>query len=284
MIAVTGATGHLGRLVIKHLLDREVPAGDIIAVVRNAEKAADLAEQGVRVRQADYTDRDALDTALDGVEKLLLISGSEVGQRIAQHTNVIEAATAAGVQLLVYTSILRADTSNLALAAEHAETERRIKGSGIPYIFARNGWYIENYTENLAPVFATGSVFGAAQKGRVAAAPRNDYAEAAAVLLVEDHGTNKAFELGGDAPFTYEELAAAIAKASGKGISYQDLPVEAYAAALKDAGVPGPFADVLADSDKGVANGELDTDSTDLVDLIHRPTAALLDVVKDAVK
>lgn len=272
MIAVTGATGHLGRLVVEELLERSVAPERIAALVRNPEKAEDLAGRGVQVRRADYTEPETLGPALEGVEKLLLVSSSEVGQRAAQHRNVVDAAREAGVELLAYTSILKADTSRMQLAAEHRATEETIRDSGIPFVFLRNGWYLENYTENLAPALEHGALLGSAGEGRVSAATRADFAAAAAAVLTGEGHENRVYELGGDRSFTLSELAEEISRQSGEKVEYRDLPEEAYAEALIGGGVPEPFARVLADSDRGIARGELFTDRDDLRRLIGRPT------------
>ncbi|THV42336.1 SDR family oxidoreductase [Glycomyces buryatensis] len=282
MIAVTGATGNMGRLVIEHLLERGVPAEQISALVRDPNQAHDLADRGIDVRHADYAQPNTLQPALRDVEKLLLISGSEVGRRLPQHRNVIDAAKYADVGLLVYTSILHADTSMMASAEEHIATERYIVESGLPHLIMRNGWYMENYTGNLNQVVESGTIYGAAGKGRVAAAARNDYAEAAAVLLTEDHGVDKVFELCGDEPFTYDELAAQIGKVAGTDVVYQNMDPDAYSEALTQAGLPLPMAAMLTDVDEGIARGDLDSNATDLVDLLHRPTMSLHDLIRGA--
>jgi NAD(P)H dehydrogenase (quinone) len=274
MIAITGATGKLGRLVAQQLINR-VPAAQVVAAVRNPDKAGDLAASGIQVRHADYEKPQTLTAALQGVTKLLLISSSEVGQRVAQHRAVIEAAKQARVELLAYTSILRADTSGLVLAKEHLETERMIRDSGLPFTFLRNGWYIENYTEQLAGALASGKILGSAQQGRIAAATRLDYAEAAVAVLTGRDRPAPSYELGGDAPFTLAELAAEVSRASGKQISYQDLPPSAFREALVGFGVPAGFADVLVDADLGIVRGELDDSSHALSQLIGRPTTPL---------
>ncbi len=216
-IAVTGATGHLGRLAVDALLRRGVPASDVVAVVRNPEKAADLAAQGVQVRTADYADRAALETALAGVDKLLLISGSEVGARVPQHTNIIDAAKAAGVGFVAYTSIPDAPNNTLRLAQEHQVTERLLAESGIDHALLRNGWYWENYTNDLAGTAERGVLVGSAGDGRVAGAARADYAEAAAAALTSDENqAGKVYELGGDEHVSYPELAQAISNVTGK--------------------------------------------------------------------
>jgi NAD(P)H dehydrogenase (quinone) len=281
MIAVTGATGQLGRLVLAALAQK-VPAGDIVALVRSPEKAADLAAAGYVVRAGDYTDPAALQAALTGVEKLLLISSSEVGQRAAQHANVIAAAKAAGVKLLAYTSILHADTSVLALAEEHVATEAALAASGVPYVLLRNGWYLENYLGNVAPGVAHGVVIGAAGDGVIHAAARADYAEAAAVVLTTPDQAGKVYELAGDAGFTMAQFAATLADLSGKPVAYQNLSEADYAKALEGFGLPAPFAAILADSDTGASKGGLGDSSGTLSALIGRPTTPLATVLKAA--
>jgi NAD(P)H dehydrogenase (quinone) len=278
MITVTAATGHLGRLVVEHLLDSGVPAAEIVAAVRNPAKAADLATRGVQVREADYSRPETLGAALAGTDKLLLISSSEVGRRVAQHQNVIDAAVAAGVGLIAYTSILQVETSDAPLVPEHKATEELIRASGLPFVFLRNGWYLENYTENLAPALAQGAFAGSAGDGKISAATRSDFAAAAAAVLTGDDHAGKAYELGGTA-FTMSELAAEVAAQTGKPIGYQDLPAEQYTQILVGAGLPEAFAQVLAGSDVAITRGELFTTSTDLPDLIGRPTTPLADAV-----
>ena len=280
MIVITGATGKLGQHVIASLL-RSVPAANIIAAVRNPAKAADLAARGVQVRQADYNDGASLDAAFQGATKILLISSSEVGQRAQQHQNVIDAAKRAGVSLLAYTSVLRADTSPLGLAAEHVITEAAIRASSLPYTFLRNGWYLENHTEHLAPVLEHGVVLGAAQNGRFSSAARADYAAAAAAVLTAAQ-PQAIYELAGDHGFTLAEYAAEVARQSGKPIVYKDMPQADFKAALVGVGVPEGFADLLADSDAGAARGGLEDNGKQLSALIGRPTTSLQDAVKAA--
>ncbi|MNM60088.1 Quinone oxidoreductase 2 [compost metagenome] len=280
MIVITGATGNLGQHVIASLL-ASVPAGHIIAAVRNPAKAADLAAKGVQVRQADYNDGASLDAAFQGATKILLISSSEVGQRAQQHQNVIDAAKRAGVALLAYTSVLRADTSPLGLAAEHVITEAAIRASSLPYSFLRNGWYLENHTEHLAPVLEHGVVLGAAQDGRFSSAARADYAAAAAAVLTAAQ-PQAIYELAGDQGFTLAQYAAEVARQSGRPIVYKDLPQADFMAALVGVGVPEGFADLLADSDAGAARGGLEDHGKQLSALIGRPTTTLFDAVKAA--
>lgn len=277
--AVTGATGQLGSLAIDALLTRGVAPSNVVAIVRDAGKATGLRDRGIDVRVADYADGAAVRAALEGVDRLLLVSGSEVGSRVPQHTTVIEAARDAGVALIAYTSILRAPTSGLALAREHQETEKVLAGSGIDHILLRNGWYSENYTAALAPTLAGGVLYGAAGDGRVAPAPRADYATAAAAAIVD--GTPRVYELAGAERLSYADIAAVISEVAGQPVRYQDLPQADYAGALAQNGVPTPMNEVLADSDAGVARGELDGESTDLTGLVGDLTP-FRDVVRAA--
>ncbi|CNL36954.1 NmrA family protein [Yersinia aldovae ATCC 35236] len=278
MIAVTGATGQLGRLVIDALL-KKVPASEIIAAVRSPEKAKDLADLGVQVRKADYNLPATLDAAFSGVDKLLLISSSEVGQRIAQHTAVIAAAKRAGVKLLAYTSLLHADKSPLGLGEEHRATEALLHESGLPVVLLRNGWYSENYAASIAPAVAHGVFIGATGTGRIASAAREDYAQAAATVLLMENQAGKTYELAGDDIYTLAEFSAEIARQVGKPIEYQDLSQADFKQALIGAGLPEGFASLLADSDAGAAKGGLFDDSHTLSKLIGRPTAPYADVI-----
>ncbi|MEI5672286.1 MULTISPECIES: SDR family oxidoreductase [unclassified Nocardioides] len=279
-VLVTGTSGHLGRLTVLALLERGVPAGEIVATARDLDKIADLADLGVQTRRADYTDPDSLDAAFAGVDRAVLVSSNAVGSRVDDHRNVVDAAARADVGLLGYTSILRADTSDLLLAADHRETEDLIKASGVPFTFLRNGWYLENYTENTAPALATGQVIGSAGEGRVSAAARADFAAAAAAVLAGGEHAGAVYELAGDEAFTMAEYAAALGSATGQEIGYTDLPVEEYAGILTSAGVPAGFAQVLADSDRGIAAGALEDRSGDLSRLIGRPTTPLADALR----
>lgn len=280
-IAVTGATGQLGRLVVEALISRGAAPGEIIAAVRDTTRAAGLAARGVQVREADYDRPETLASAFAGVDRLLLVSGNEVGKRVPQHTAVVEAARAAGVRFLAYTSILRADTSTIGLAPEHLATEQVIAGSGLPYALLRNGWYTENYTGQLGTALSTGAFLGSAGDGRIAAATRADYAEAAAAVLLS--GEPGVYELGGEA-FTMAGLAAEVTRQSGTPVEYRNLPVAEYRAALVGAGLPEGYAGLLADTDLKIADGELDTDSDDLSRLIGRPATPLADAVATALK
>jgi NAD(P)H dehydrogenase (quinone) len=281
MIVVTGASGQLGRLVIAALLQK-VPAGEIVAAVRNPAKVADLAARGVQVRQADYDQPASLAAAFKGADKLLLISASEVGRRVPQHRAVIDAAKAAGVGLLAYTSILHADTSPLPLAAEHQETEALIRASGLPAVILRNSWYTENYLAGIPAALQYGVLLGSAGAGRIASAARADYAEAAAAVLTQDEQAGRIYELAGDESYTLAELAGEIARQSGKAVAYQDLPESEFKAALLGAGLPEGLATLLAESDVGAAQGGLFDDSRQLSQLIGRPTTPLSKLVGQA--
>ena len=279
MIAITGATGQLGQHVIESLL-KTVPASQIVAIVRNPAKATALSQQGITVRQADYSDEAAFTTALQGIDKLLLISSSEVGQRAPQHRNVINAAKAAHVKFIAYTSLMHADTSPLGLADEHVATEQMLAESGIAYALLRNGWYTENYLASAPAALEHGVFIGAADEGKIASATRADYAAAAARVISEDGHAGKTYELAGDAGWTLSQLAAELAKQSGKKVVYQNLSEADFAAALKGVGLPAGLADMLADSDTGASKGGLFDDSHTLSKLIGRPTTSLADSVK----
>ena len=282
MIAITGATGLLGQHVIESLL-KTVPASQIVAIVRNPAKATALSQQGITVRQADYSDEAALTAALQGIDKLLLISSSEVGQRAPQHRNVVNAAKAAHVKFIAYTSLLHADTSPLGLADEHVATEKMLAESGIAYALLRNGWYTENYLASAPAALEHGVFIGAAGEGKIASATRADYAAAAARVISEDGHSGKTYELAGDAGWTLSQLAAELAKQSGKKVVYQNLSEADFAAALKGVGLPAGLADMLADSDTGASKGGLFDDSHTLSKLIGRPTTSLADSVKGIV-
>ena len=282
MIAITGATGQLGQHVIETLL-KTVPASQIVAIVRNPAKATALSQQGITVRQADYSDEAAFTTALQNIDKLLLISSSEVGQRAPQHRNVINAAKAAHVKFIAYTSLLHADTSPLGLADVHVATEKMLAESGIAYALLRNGWYTENYLASAPAALEHGVFIGAAGEGKIASATRADYAAAAARVISEDGHAGKIYELAGDDGWTLSQLATELAKQSGKKVVYQNLSEADFAAALKGVGLPAGLADMLADSDVGASKGGLFDDSHTLSTLIGRPTTSLADSVKGIV-
>lgn len=283
MIVITGATGQLGRLVIASLL-KKVPASSLVAAVRNPDKAKDLASAGVQVRQADYTAPESWKAALAGADKVLLISSSEVGQRINQHRTVIEAAREAGVKLLAYTSLLRADTSPLGLAAEHLATETMIRDSGIPYVILRNGWYTENYAASVPAAVEHGRVYGSAGDGRIASAARADYAEAAAAVLTRGGEVGRVYELAGDTAYTLTEFSTEISRQYGKEVNYVNLPELEYKKLLVSVGFPEPFAALLADSDTGASKGGLFDDGHQLSNLIGRPTTSLAAVIAQGKK
>ena len=284
-VVVTGATGHLGRLTVEALLRRGVPASDVVATGRDVTGIKDLADLGVVVRRADFTDPDSLTTAFAGAEQLLLISASvPVDERVANHRRAIDASLAAGVSLVAYTSTLRADTAATVIGATHRATEEYLRERRVPSVLLRNGWYLENYTGQLPLILQNGAVTGAAGQGRVSAASRADYAEAAAVVLTTEGHAGAVYELGGDESFTLAELAAAVSAAAGKQITYTDLPAQELARVLAGAGLPAGLAEVLADADLGLSRGELFTGSGDLGRLIGRPATRLADAVADALR
>lgn len=279
-IAVTGATGQLGRLVVDKLRQK-VPAAAIAALVRSPDKAADL---GVSVREADYDRPETLDKALAGVETLLLISASELGRRAVQHRNVIEAAGKAGVGRIVYTSLLHADTSPLSLAEEHRQTEAALKASGIPFTVLRNGWYTENNTGAIGGALAGGALIGGAGEGRISSASRADYAEAAVAALTGDGHGGKVYELAGDHAWTLADLAAEISRQTGKDIPYRNLSEADYAAALKGFGLPDALAGAIAGWDAAISQDAVFDEGRQLSALIGRPTTPLADSVAEALQ
>ena len=278
MYAVTGATGQLGRLVIAALKERGLE-GQTTALVRNPAKAADL---GVQTRPFDYDNPEQLAAALAGVERLLLISGSEVGKREAQHNAVIAAAREAGVKQIVYTSLLHADRSEISLAPEHRATEQALKASGVDYVILRNSWYTENYTGSLGVALANGAIIGSAGEGKLTTASRSDLAEAAAVVLTTDGHSGKTYELANDEPFTLADLADELSRQSGKPVVFNHLPKGEYAKILESVGLPAPAAELIADSDEKAASGALYDDSHTLSGLLGRPTQSLAAAVRAA--
>ncbi|MBT2468429.1 SDR family oxidoreductase [Streptomyces sp. ISL-66] len=280
-IVVTGATGALGRLVVADLLTR-VPADRIAAVARDAAKASDLAAQGVEVRVADYDDPASLARAFREGDRVLLISGNEIGRRIDQHTAVIKAAVGAGVAQLAYTGILGGPEADFELAAEHRATEQAILDSGLPYTFLRNGWYHENYTRDLASHLERGILVGSAGEGRVASAARADYAAAAAVVLTGEGHLNRAYELSGDAAWTLAEYAAELSAQAGREVAYAELPAEEHQAVLVGAGLPEGFAAVFVDVDAAIRRGRLGSTGGDLSRLIGRPTTPMAEAIAGA--
>jgi NAD(P)H dehydrogenase (quinone) len=283
MIAVTGANGHLGQLIIKGLVER-VPAKQIVAAVRSPEKASSFGVLGVQVREADYTRPETLSTALHDVERVLLISASDVGQRFKKHRAVIDAAKEAGVEQFVYTSLLHADSSEMFLAEEHKQTEEYIRASGLPLVILRNGWYLENHTSALGNAVRCDALIGSSNDGRFASASRADYAAAAVVVLTQPVLGNKTYELAGDQSFSMTELASEVSRQLGRDIPYRNLSGDDYRAILLSLGLPQMTVDVLIDADAKAIRGDLDSTSRDLSRLIDRPTTTLSRAVRSALR
>lgn len=281
-IVVTGASGHLGRLAVEALLQRGVPPAEIVATGRDVARIKTFAERGVVVRRADFADPHSLVAAFAGVDKLLLISATTVDERIGNHRRAIDAAVAAGVSMVAYTSMVHADTATTILASTHRATEEYLRERGIASVLLRNSWYLENYTAQLPAAVQHGAFIGAAGEGAVSAATRADYAEAAAVVLTTEGHAGAVYELGGDEAFTLAELAATASAVTGKPIAYTDLPAAKLVEALTGAGLPADLAHVLADADLGLSRGELFTGSRDLSRLLGRPTTSLTDALADA--
>ncbi|MDY9919648.1 MAG: SDR family oxidoreductase [Proteiniphilum sp.] len=274
---ITGATGQLGRLVVENL-KRKVAAENLVALVRSPEKASDL---GIEARAFDYGKPENLAAALQGIDHLLLISSNEIGKRRQQHENVIKAAQQAGVKWIVYTSLLYADRSTLSLAEEHKATEDALKTSGIAYTILRNGWYTENYTGSVPGAVKAGVLLGSAGEGKISSATREDFAEAAAVVLTSENQEGKVYELAGDNYFTLTDLAAEISRQTGKEIPYKNLPETEYAEMLKSFGLPEGIAKAIASFDTGASKNDLFDDNKQLSRLIGRPTTPLIQSVKD---
>ncbi|MBO0607818.1 SDR family oxidoreductase [Myceligenerans salitolerans] len=281
--AVTGASGHLGRLVVAELLDRGVEANSVVAIARTPGKLDDLAERGVRVREGDYDRPETLTAALSGVDRLLLVSGSEIGRRVPQHTAVIEAAKAGGVRRILYTSVLRAGDTGNPVAPEHVETERVLREAGVPHTVLRNGWYLEVYTDQADQYLRTGRILGATGAALISAAPRAEYAAAAASALLEDVDGDVVYELGGPG-FSLADLAVAVTDVTGTEVVYEDLTPEAYHSALSEAGVDEGTAGFLVAIDRSIADGELATDSEDLGRLLGRAPASLGEAVRSLLR
>ena len=282
-IAITGATGALGRLVIDELLARGAVAEDLVALGRNPEKLAELAALGVQTRTADYNAPASLTTALEGVDKLLLISSSEVGSRTGQHENVINAAKQMNVSLVAYTSMAGAMASGMLLAQEHAATEQLLAASGLDYVLLRNGWYVENYLDQLMGYLNSGVILGCAKDGKVSAAPRADFAAAAAaVLLAAEDQAGRIYELGASRSFTLAQLAGALGAAAGQQVEYRDLDPQLLEDIYRQSGVDGQYAAILVDTDVKISEGALEVAGNDLEQLIGRPTPSLGKLLKAA--
>lgn len=279
-IAVTGATGHLGGLVIESLLNKNVEASDIVAIVRNEEKAKGLAARGINIAVAAYDDEAALKSALNDVDRLVFVSASEVGKRVEQHSNIIAAAKEAGVSFIAYTSLLNLDSSELFLAPEHKATEKMLAESGIDHANLRNGWYWENYAAALETGKAMGKFFSAAGEAKVSGAARKDFAEAAAEVVTTDGHAGKTYELAGAPALTYPEIAAQVGEVLGTDVEYVNLTVEEYEKSLVEAGLPADFAAGLAGADPVIEKGALYSESTDLQDLIGRPASTVAETFK----
>jgi NAD(P)H dehydrogenase (quinone) len=278
-IVITGATGQLGRFVVERLLANAVPAQDIIATGRDLARLEPLAALGVVTRRADFADQDELETAFAGADRLLLVSTTTVDERFDNHRRAIDAARTAGVSSIVYVSQLNASDARMILAEAHGRTEAYLRASGVPFVILRNGWYLENYTAQLPQVAEHGVLLGSAGDARVSSGTRRDYADAAAAVLLQDGHEGSTYDLGGDA-FSLAELATSITEELGRDIAYRDLPVDAFTAALTEAGLPPQLAEVLADADAGLRRGELFTEHDDLPRLLGRPATSRREAVR----
>jgi NAD(P)H dehydrogenase (quinone) len=272
--AVSAASGQLGRLIVAGLAQRVGPEA-VVALVRDPQRAAGLFPAGVEIRKGDYEQQETLEAALSGVHKLVLVSSNMLGHRTAQHRNVVEAAVRTGVGRILYTSVLNAGTSRLGVAEEHRQTEALLKASGLAWSLLRNGWYTENYTASIPAALQHGVLIGSAGAGRIASAPRQDYADAAIAVVLRDEAPKTVHELAGDQAYTLAEFAAELSRQTGRTIPYVDLPQAEYRGALLGAGLPDGLADLLADSDASAAQGALFDESGALGRLIGRATGGL---------
>ncbi|MXP40492.1 NAD(P)H-binding protein [Altererythrobacter soli] len=278
--AVTGASGQLGKFVLEELLQK-VEANDVVAIVRDPAKLSDYADKGIAVRQGDYDDPASLESALAGVDRLLLISGNTLGERPRQHKNVVDAAKKAGVGYMAYTSILKADVTPIKLGGEHRATEETLAESGLAYDLVRNGWYNENYVGSLKAQVEAGVITGAAGQGRVSSAARADYAAGAAEVLVNGKG-GEIYELAGDESWSMEEFAAEVSRQAGREVTYQDMSEEEYAKSLEAIGLPEYVARIVANSNASVALGALDERGRTLSRLTGRKTTPIGETIAKA--
>ncbi|WP_109505736.1 SDR family oxidoreductase [Nocardioides speluncae] len=279
-IVVTGATGQLGRLVVEELLECGVDPAGIVATGRSIERLTELAERGVRVERLDFSAvPEAVDWLGDG-DVLLLVSGSELGRRVAQHAAVVDLAARSGVHRLVYTSAPAADDTALVVAPEHAATERLIRDSGLRFTFLRNGWYTENYLTVFGQARETGVVADSAGDGRVASAPRAEYAAAAAAVLTGDGHEGAVYELSGDAAWSFDELAQEFTEVLGREVTRSRFTPEAHREALVSHGLDEGTAGFLVALDRNISDGLLAVTSGELAKLIGRPTTALAETVR----
>ena len=287
-IAVTGASGHLGRLVVESLLARGADASQVVALARTAAKVADRADRRGEVREAGSARPGARGPALAGVDVLVLVSGSEVGQRVEQHRNVVDAARAAGVARVIYTSAPHATTSALVLAPEHKATEELLAASGLATTVLRNNWYTENYVGDVLGARESGEIVASVGDGRVASASRADFAEAAAVVALAAHEDASAhagavYELSGDVAWTYDDLAAAAAEVLGRPVVYRRVSPDEHRALLLGAGLDEGTAGFVVALDGNIRDGLLAEVTEDLRRLLGRPTTPLVDGLRAAV-
>jgi NAD(P)H dehydrogenase (quinone) len=281
-IVITGSTGKLGRLTIEALLERGVEPDQIVATTRATSAAHDLQALGVQVLEADFADSASLDAAFAGAESVLIVSTTDVATRVENHRRAIEAASRAGVSKAVYTSMINAGAAQNLLARVHLQTEQDLRDSGLPFVILRNGWYLENYTEQIPVLAEHGVLLGAGGDGRVSGVSRRDLAEAAAAVLTPDGPLNAIYELAGEA-FTLSELARTVSNGLERTIVYRDLSHDDFVAALVGVGLPNELAEVLADADAGLARGELFADDEDLATLIGRRPISMEEAVRAAV-
>ena len=282
-IVVTGASGKLGKLVLKELL--AAGAADILATTRTPENLAEFASQGVDVRQADFKNPASLEDAFKGGTRLLLISTTDVGSRVPQHGAAIDAAKAAGVEHVIYTSWPDPQHSVAAVSPDHAATEDLVLKSGLKFTFLGNYLYSETLMFGLPKALETGKLFGAAGDGRAAYVTRQDCAYAAAgVLNNAVRYENKRLGISGPVAYTRSEIAQLASGITGKPLVYVDLPAEDFGKALVGAGMPEGFAKLFVSFELAIKAGELEAVTQDVSEVSGHTPASLSDFLKSALK
>ena len=277
MILITGAAGSLGKATINFLLEKGYQAQNIIALVRDEAKAPDLKAKGVIIKIGDYDNYDSLLSAMAGVEKVLLISGSDVVKRSTQHENVVNAAKEAGIKHILYTSFQRkneSDSSPIAFVAKsHIDTENMVKSSGIAYTILRNNIYLDMLPIFLGEKVLETGVFFPAGETKSAFASRSDMAEAIANILIGKGHENKEYDLSNTESFSFQDIANSLSSLTGKGVNYFSPDKETYHQTLANAGVPAEYIGMFAGFAEAMKQGEFTETSTDLEKLLGRKPA-----------
>ncbi|TGN02330.1 SDR family oxidoreductase [Leptospira dzoumogneensis] len=278
-VLVTGASGHLGKIVLEELLKRGQKK--IIATTRKPESLEDFAKRGVIVRKASFDDPASLTSAFQGADRILIISTDDIGNRLEGHSNAVDAAVKVGAKRVLYTSLTKANEVPVTFAFEHEGTEEKIKQSGLAYTILRNNLYSDYLIPKLQHSIASGSLYGSGGEGSCAYISRTDCAKAAAAALLSSGSGNQILEISGPKAWTYPELAKFISELTGVSVSYVDLPAEELSKALVGAGVPKPMADALASFDVSIREGYLKDVNTLVKDLIGESLQDVTDLLKE---